>query len=44
MADVVEQLTGILYEVDEHKWIERRIACLRDGDLDRPVARTLLHI
>lgn len=35
MADVVEQPTNTLYEADEHAWIERQIACLRDGDLDR---------
>ena len=35
MADVVEQLTDTLYEADEHAWIERQIASLRDGDLDR---------
>jgi hypothetical protein len=34
MAGVVEQPTE-LYEADEHAWIERQIACLRDGDLDR---------
>jgi hypothetical protein len=34
MADVVEQPTA-LYEADEHAWIERQIASLRDGDLDR---------
>lgn len=35
MADVVEQPTETLYEADEHAWIERQIAALRDGDLDR---------
>ncbi|MEA2789996.1 MAG: hypothetical protein QOG73_2402 [Acetobacteraceae bacterium] len=35
MADVVEQPTDTLYEADEHAWIERQIAALRDGDLDR---------
>jgi hypothetical protein len=34
MADVVEQPIG-LYEADEHAWIGRQIASLRDGDLDR---------
>jgi hypothetical protein len=35
MADVVEQPTDTQYEADEHAWIERQIAALRDGDLDR---------
>jgi hypothetical protein len=35
MADVVEQPTDTPYEADEHAWIERQIAALRDGDLDR---------
>jgi hypothetical protein len=35
MADIVEQPTDTLYEADEHAWIERQIATLRDGDLDR---------
>jgi hypothetical protein len=35
MADVVEQPTDTLYEADEHAWIERQIAALRDGALDR---------
>jgi hypothetical protein len=35
MAGVVEQQTNTLYEVDEHAWIECRIAALRDGALDR---------
>ena len=34
MADAVEQTTE-LYEADEHAWIERQIASLRDGDLNR---------
>jgi hypothetical protein len=34
MADIVEQPTR-LYEADEYAWIERQIASLRDGDLDR---------
>jgi Domain of unknown function DUF29 len=33
MADAVEQTTE-LYEADEHAWIERQIAFLRDGDLN----------
>jgi len=35
MADVVRQPTDTLYEADEHAWIERQIAVLRHGDLDR---------
>ena len=35
MADVVEQPTDTLYEADEHAWIERQIASLHEGDLDR---------
>ena len=35
MNDVIEQATGTLYEADEHAWIERQIAALRDGALDR---------
>ena len=35
MADMVEQLTKTLYEVDEYAWIERQIAALRDGAFDR---------
>ena len=35
MADVIEHATDMLYEADEHAWIERQIAALRDGDLDR---------
>ena len=36
MADVVKQPTDTpLYEADEHAWIERQIASLRDGNLDR---------
>ena len=35
MADVVEQPTDTLYEADEHAWIERQIAALQDGDVDR---------
>ncbi len=35
MADVVEQAPGTLFEADEHAWIERQIAVLRDGDLGR---------
>ncbi len=35
MADMVEQLTKTLYEADEHAWIERQIAALRDGTFDR---------
>ena len=35
MADVIEQPTDTLYEADEHAWIERQIAALRDGALDR---------
>jgi hypothetical protein len=34
MADVVDQPTE-LYEADEHAWIERQVASLRDGDLGR---------
>src|SRR5450432_976802 len=36
MADVVELASSsALYEADEHAWIERQVAALRDGDLDR---------
>ena len=35
MDDVIEQASGTLYEADEHAWIERQIAALRDGALDR---------
>jgi hypothetical protein len=36
MAEVAGSPTGRkLYEADEHAWIERQIAALRDGDLDR---------
>ncbi len=35
MTDVVELPTDALYEADEHSWIERQIAGLRDGGLDR---------
>jgi hypothetical protein len=36
MADVVELTnSNALYEVDEHAWIERQVAALRDGHLDR---------
>jgi hypothetical protein len=36
MADIVELGTEReLYEADEHAWIERQIAALRDGDIDR---------
>ncbi len=35
MADMVDQLTTTLYEADEHAWIERQIAALRNGDFDR---------
>ena len=35
MDDVIEQTAGTLYEADEHAWIERQIAALRDGALDR---------
>lgn len=35
MADVADQPADALYEVDEHAWIERQIAALRDGDLVR---------
>lgn len=36
MADSIElPTTTDLYEVDEHAWIERQIAALRDGAFDR---------
>jgi len=35
MTDVVEHPTDTLFEADEHAWIEREIAALRDGDLER---------
>jgi Domain of unknown function DUF29 len=36
MADSIELPTEIdLYEADEHAWIERQIAALRDGAFDR---------
>ena len=36
MADSIELPTKTnLYEVDEHAWIERQIAALRDGAFDR---------
>src|SRR5580692_6392610 len=36
MADSIElPTTTDLYEADEHAWIERQIAALRDGALDR---------
>jgi hypothetical protein len=35
MADMVDYPTDALFEVDEHAWIERQIAALRDGDVDR---------
>lgn len=35
MDDVIEQATATLYDADEHAWIERQIAALRDGALDR---------
>lgn len=35
MAGVVEQSGDTLYEADEHAWMERQIAALRDGDLGR---------
>nr|WP_294511351.1 DUF29 domain-containing protein [uncultured Rhodopila sp.] len=34
MAGLIEHPTGTLYEADEHAWIERQIAALRDGDVD----------
>ena len=36
MADLIElPTTTNLYEVDEHAWIERQIAALREGAFDR---------
>jgi hypothetical protein len=36
MADVVEIASGsVLYEADEHAWIDQQIAALRAGHLDR---------
>ncbi|HEX3573506.1 MAG TPA: DUF29 family protein [Rhodopila sp.] len=38
MTDIVEQSPDILYEADEHAWIEHQSAALRSGDrnsLDR---------
>jgi hypothetical protein len=35
MDDVIEQATATLYDANEHAWIERQIAALRDGALDR---------
>jgi hypothetical protein len=45
MVDLVELPTGTdLYEADEHAWIERQIAALRDGDFDRLDRANLIEI
>jgi hypothetical protein len=45
MTDLVELPTETeLYEADEHVWIERQIAALRDGNLDRLDRANLIEI